>query len=74
MGLEPILPKREPDFESGASANSATSASEQGEILPTILLVLCKKSRVISIALKHFRRMIDVEVRQVGDVYSVVYR
>ena len=29
MGLEPILPKREPDFESGASANSATPASDR---------------------------------------------
>ncbi len=27
VGLEPTLPKREPDFESGASANSATPAA-----------------------------------------------
>ena len=33
VGLEPTLPLREPDFESGASANSATPAEASG-ILP----------------------------------------
>lgn len=34
-GLEPLLPRGEPDFESGASANSATRAEDMPAREPT---------------------------------------